>query len=154
MLYFTLYCIYHFYLESYIYVLVGLCWVVLCVVLCWVLGCVGLCWVVLGCVSCCVLCWMLGCVGYVYGRLWKWYVYAYYKYVRPSSVPFVVVLCPSVPSVRRPSRSSSSSVRPSVPSVRRPSRPSVVKLQIQGRMQIFEKTSRYESCSHGTRRIG
>ncbi len=73
--------------------------------------------------------------------------------VRPS---VVVVLRPSsVPSVRRRRPSSSSSVRPSVPSVR-PSRPSVVvvNLQIQGRMQIFEKTSKYASYSLGTMKFG
>ena len=81
--------------------------------------------------------------------------------VRPSSSSVVVVvLRPSVPSVRRRRPSSSSSVRPSrpsVPSVRRPVRPSssvVVNLQIQGRMHIFEKTSKYESYSLGTMKFG
>ena len=96
-------------------------------------------------------------VSYLRGKQWKYWRIKLYTLccvvccvvlclVRPS---VVVVLRPSsVPSVRR-RRPSSSSVRPSVPSVRR--RRPVVKLRIQGRMQIFEKTSKYESYSLGTR---
>ena len=78
--------------------------------------------------------------------------------------------CP--PSVRRPSRRrrplSVRPVRPSRPS-HRPSRPVrpvpsvpssvpsvpsvVVKLQIQGRVQLFAKKSKYESYNHGTIKI-
>ena len=51
-----------------------------------------------------------------------WYaniVFEMFICVRPSPSSVVVVLRPSVPSVRRRRPSSSSSVRPSVPSVRR-----------------------------------
>ena len=67
---------------------------------------------------------------------------------RPPSV-----LRPVRPSVAVVRRRRPLSVRPSVRPVR-PSPSVVVNLQIQGRMQIFEKTSKYHSYSLGTRGIG
>ena len=94
-----------------------------CVVLCCVVLCVVCCCVV---VLCCVLCLVRPSV--VVRRRRPPSV----RPVRPSPSSVVVVLCPSV----RPVRQSPSSV--------------FVKLRIQGRMQILEKNSKYESYSLGT----
>ena len=104
--------------------------VVLCVVVCCVMLCVVLCVVLCWCVVSCVLC-VVSCASVRRRR-------------RPSSSSSVR---PSVTVVRRRPSLSVRPSRPSVPSV--PSRPSssvvVDHLQIQGRMQIFEKLIKIEA---------